>query len=294
MPNRTFISLTVGAALLVGGLSSSIIFKQGYPQRYEGVLAAGVKEMRVYREKYWGDQSAYTKIKDFKSNEISIEVIGDSWAQDIANSLVEAGDYQVGYRGTTGHFCKAITLAGRRVGHKDYEVARNKCPTNINRFNTELPNTDLVIIADNQSLLRIHERDTSIEISKNIKTLRIAGYSGPVLIIANRPWYKKPVFSIVREYGFIGDGVNKYAQQYLGVPVNNMLKQDHVAEAFYQKNNVYYYSPVKDLCREGICKISTQGSLLYHDKAHLTMSGTRYVSSSLSSFIKEDILNLKE
>lgn len=111
LPNKNFLAICIIATLLIACLSYFFILKQGLPERMEGGLASGTKEIHVYRNKYWGNKSAYTKAENFNADEVSIEVIGNSWAQDIANALTESNKYQVSFRGSTGHQCKAITLA---------------------------------------------------------------------------------------------------------------------------------------------------------------------------------------
>jgi peptidoglycan/LPS O-acetylase OafA/YrhL len=293
IPNRVFFPLVIVVTILIGTLGSFVIVNQGYPDRFERELAFGAKELEAYKKKYWKDDSAYTEITNFSPDELSIEVIGNSWAQDIANALVEAGGYQVGFRGMTGYRCKAITLLNIGEKHKDYVEYKTRCPANVSRFTTKLPNTNLVIISDNRTLLQVNEKDVSAEVIKNTKILRATGYSGPILIITNKPTYKRPVFSIIRQFGDRGREVNTYAQQYLQRSIDHMVEEDRLAEAFYKKNNIYYYSLVKDLCRAGVCKISDQRSPLYSDRDHLTMSGARYVGPGLSEFIKNNILSLK-
>ena len=70
-----------------------------------------------------------------------------------------------------------------------------------------------------------------------------------------------------------------------------MNKEDIDADNFYSKNKIYYYSPVNYFCQNNICKISHKGAPLYHDRGHLTLSGTRFFGDDLTQFIKVNILN---
>jgi peptidoglycan/LPS O-acetylase OafA/YrhL len=289
--NRMFIASVLMVSIIIGGLAASVVVNQGYPDRFNGLLAFGAKEMEVYRLKYWGDKSAYTKNKDFSSDKVSVEIIGNSWGQDIANALVEEGMYEIGFKGMTGHYCKAITLSNVGEKHENYKKSLERCPNNIKRFTTPLVNTDLVIIADNLTLLDVQADTISTEILKNISVLKAAGYKGPILIITNRPKYIKAVFSIINDYGFSGEGVNQYAQQYLYRPIGEMMEDDRHAQIFYQQNNIYYYSLVDALCRDERCEISFQGAPLYHDRGHLTMSGAVYVGPQLVEFIENTIFS---
>jgi peptidoglycan/LPS O-acetylase OafA/YrhL len=291
--NKVFIFFAILVSLLISYLGALVVVNKGYPDRFEGILILDKKGIKSAKAEYWDDHSAYTEINNFTPSETSIEVIGNSWAQDIANALVEAGGYQVGFRERTGPFCTAITLPGRSVGEKKYEEAQKLCPANIDKFQVKFPNTDLVIIADNRTLLNVDSKKVSSEIMKNIAALKLRGYSGPILIIANRPTYEKSVLSIIRSYGSSNGNVNLYAQRYLDTSAANMIEADEFAKSFYQKNGIYYYSLVKDFCRNEICKISDEGSPLYYDKNHLTAAGASYVGPSLSKFIQNKILNLK-
>ena len=267
-----------------------IIKSDGFPERFKGIIASGVNEMKEYRKKYWGQKTAFLNIEDFTENNYSVEIIGNSWAQDIANSLSESSGFEISFRGRTGHRCKAITLNSLAFNDKNYVKTQEKCLiNNAIRFKTKLPNTDLVIIADNKWLTRVQDEDIAKEVLKNVKHLRDGGYFGPVMIISNRPTYKKNVFEIIREYGAIGSGINDYSKIYLQDPLELLRKQDEIAYDFYKINNIYYYSLVDSLCSDETCKIVQNNMPLYHDRDHMTMSGIKTFGNDLMDFINKNI-----
>ena len=110
-----------------------------------------------------------------------------------------------------------------------------------------------------------------------------------MLLISNRPVYRKEVFSIIREYGFSGDGVNSYAQRYLAQSPELLRQQDKRAAEFYEARNVFYYSLVDQLCGEDYCRIVAEGMPLYHDRDHMTQSGARFIGGPLAEFIETRI-----
>jgi len=283
--SKYFYSFIILSALAILTICSFIIKNDGYPERFKGI-ASGAKEMKEYRSKYWGTTSAYKKIEDFKKDNFSVEVIGNSWAQDIANSLIENSNYEISFRGMTGHLCKAITLNSLTPQDKNFNKMQEHCiKGNLKRFQTKLPNTNLVIIGDNSWMAKVNQKEISEEVLKNIKILRNYGYQGPIMIISNRPKYKKAVFNILKEYGATGDGANKYAKKYLILST----EQDAIAKKFYHENKIYYYSLNDSLCFEGTCKIVYQGMPLYHDGSHLTLSGAKYVGTDLVKYIDKNI-----
>src|SRR5690606_17854450 len=110
----------------------------------------------------------------------------------------------------TGHRCKAITLNLLKPKNKYYLNAQTAClERNVLRFKTELPNTNLVILADNKWMAKVNDKAIASEVLKNIGFLRKYGYQGPVMIISNRPTYKIGIFEIIKEYGAVGDGINR-------------------------------------------------------------------------------------
>ena len=290
IPLPVFIRAGTASVLIILFTAMAIISNRGFPERFKGVLATSVNEMEEYRKKYWSDHSAYTDISDFSADKTSIEVIGNSWAQDIANALTVNGHYEVGYQGTTGHQCLAMTLPRVSVENKEYKKIRERCLANINRFKLSLPNTDLVILADDLSLADADNLKVQTEVRENIRLLRQHGYDGPILVIAQRPKYTNPVFAIILEYGIDGDSVNQYAQRYLELPIATLRQRDKRAEKYYKDHDIYYYSLVDDLCDATICKISIDGAPLYHDKSHLTWTGVKYISTALSNYIETTVL----
>ena len=68
-----------------------------------------------------------------------------------------------------------------------------------------------------------------------------------------------------------------------------LKSEDKKASIFYNKNKVYYYSLVNALCSDKECKIVHDGMPLYHDWAHLTLGGTKYVGASLVKYINDNI-----
>jgi peptidoglycan/LPS O-acetylase OafA/YrhL len=292
--NKIFIPVIFSLSLSVGIYSYWVVLNEGFSSRFQGQLASGVAEMREFRNKYWGDHSAYTRVKDFTSDKVSIEVIGNSWGQDVANALIESGLYQVSFNGSTSHKCKAITLTNVEKSDKEYAKWKNRCAKNINKFKADLSKAQLVIIANRKNLLNVENNEITSELLGNIRLLRNNDYNGPVLLITNRPLYRKHVFKIIREFGFGGEGVNLYAQKYLVESISLLKKSDETAKDFYAKHNLHYYSFVDSLCDDKICMISDDQKPLYFDSGHFTLSGTKYVSKNLSHFINSEILTNKE
>ena len=287
---RFFFLLLIALVTTVIATSTYIVQKDGLPSRFAGILALGLEESREYVKDYWGDHSKYTQISDFTHDQTSVEVIGNSWSQDIANALVATGDYQVGFRGMTHAVCKGITLPIVRKDNKNYEKFKQQCAENATRFATNLPNTDLVILADNQTFTSIYDQEMTDAILSNVSTLKEYGYHGPILIITNRPHYKKHIFSIIREHNIAGDGINKYAQKYLVQDIKTLKIMDDRARDFWERHGIHYYSLVDAFCGNDICQVSSNNYPLYHDATHLTQSGASFISDGLSSFIMNEIL----
>ncbi len=290
IPAKPFYVLLIVSIISILFISNKVVSREGYLSRYKEENAIAYKEMKIYRAKYWGDKSAYTKVLDFTKENYSVEVIGNSWAQDVANSLIENSNYEVSFSGTTGHHCKAITLNRVNENNKGYLKWEEKCTQeNPKRFKSKLPNTDLVIIADDGWLQRIDNKEIANETLKNIDLLRKNGYQGPIMILSNRPTYRKPVFLILKEYDTLGSSINKIASKYMRKPLHVLKSEDKKASIFYNKNKVYYYSLVNALCSDKDCKIVHDGMPLYHDWAHLTLSGTKYVGADLVTYINNNI-----
>lgn len=290
--DKHFVATFATLAITIVGASVIFVEQKGFPSRMNSNLAESIEEMEGYRKKYWGDHSAYTNVADFKDNEISIEVIGNSWGQDIANALVEKGKYQVSFGGMTGHKCLAFTLPNVDSSDKEYVKWKQTCSKNTQRFQNKLTNTDLVVLADNKTLSSVGNRFVRHEITNNINLLRKHGYLGPVVVIANRPTYKKQMFEIFHEFGVRADGINAYAQRYLRESYDTLRKQDTTAKEFYEHTiGVNYFSLVDLLCDSNMCKVSNKGMPLYYDTGHLTLSGAQYVSDGLSEYIDKEILD---
>lgn len=289
-PSKKFIGLIVVGLSLVIVLNLMVIRNDGFPKRYSKAIVQGVAEMKSYRKKYWESNSVYKKTEAFTAEAFSVYVIGNSWAKDIANALLEMSSFEVGFDGMTGHRCKAITLNALKPQNKKYLETKALCEEkNVLRFTKELPNTNLVVVADNLWLAKVDDQQVVNEVKKNINRLRKYGYSGPILIIANRPTYKKGVFEIINEYGAIGSGVNSYAQKYLTQSIVKLANQDKYAEKFYKANSVFYYSLVGSLCGEnGPCKIIENSMPLYFDRDHLTKSGARLIGKDLLKYIEDE------
>lgn len=289
-PAKVFYITIIICTSIILIVNCLVIKKDGYPGRFNQSIALGVQEMKEYRQTYWESTDAYLKVKDFTKNNFSVVVIGNSWAKDIANSLAEKSEYEINFNGMTGHRCKAITLNLLKPKNKYYLNAQTAClERNVLRFKTELPNTNLVILADNKWMAKVNDKAIASEVLKNIGFLRKYGYQGPVMIISNRPTYKIGIFEIIKEYGAVGDGINKYAQKYLQEPPHILRKQDSIAADFYKDNKIYYYSLVNSLCGKEGCKVLYENMPLYYDKDHLTKSGALFVGPKLVDFIESNI-----
>ena len=291
MNRKIFLICILTASSMIFGLSLGMVKSGGWPNRFGDVLASGAIERWKLIQKYWNDTSKYYEVKNFTDNETSIVVIGNSWAQDIANGLIEAGIKQVYYSGMTGHECVSITLPRLDTNHERYKKVNEQCSANNKFFQSDYKNAQLLIIADDATFLNFKDKQAISEVWKNIRTVKKHGYLGPILLIGNRPMWNKSAFSILRDYGSDTSGVNQYAQKFLSVPLSKMKTIDKKAKNIYEiKDGIYYFSLVPLFCKTGICTLVHNRSPLYYDHTHLTISGAKYIGESLVHYIQSTII----
>ncbi|WP_366417662.1 SGNH hydrolase domain-containing protein [Parvibaculum sp.] len=58
-------------------------------------------------------------------------------------------------------------------------------------------------------------------------------------------------------------------------------------EAVAKKLGAAYYSPRKEVCHEGACRIRQDGNVLYRDESHLTGFGGIYLVNQMSGFLRQ-------
>jgi peptidoglycan/LPS O-acetylase OafA/YrhL len=267
-------------ALLLVIPAANIWATGGWKWRVSEEFQQTMNEMRSKRKEYWKDWARdNTKPTAFSADKLSIVVIGNSYAIDVANMLKTVKGNQVFFGGTTSHTCRAFTLP--QSGKSD----KNKlCSRNVNRFKRNYGNADLIVLADNSSTWA-PSAEESAALDKNIELLRAAGNTGRIVIYGERPTYSAHVYQLLARLGSVRSSGRRLSES-LETDAGTMRSRNSSARAFYQKRGIEYYSPVDFMCRESWCEVVTpKNKLIYFDAGHFTYAGIRYLSRDFMAFL---------
>lgn len=280
------VSSLFGVFIIVG--SFLVIKNDGFGDRFN-LMATTVEEMKFYRKEYWGDYSRfYNKKKKHligfpMAPKTNVYVIGNSWAQDIANSLSFSDQHLVQFKHMSGHLCNEFILPNIEQTHKEFKKWKKFCAGNSVLFENIPKNTDVVVIADN--IFRQAQYDdgaAKAAFEKNITTLR-KNFGGKVIIIKGRPTWEIDGFKLMLEFGPPSARANSLVQPSLSVSISSLRAINNAYESFYGNYDVDYLSLVGAFCNNTICKLFDRNNVLYFDDEHLTLEGIEYVKPYLLS-----------
>ena len=245
---------------------------EGWGWRLPAELNESVEDILARRTEYWGDwRVGVDSVKDFSPEKLSILVIGDSLALDVANMLVEREGIEVHYLGT-GYMCKSFTRARDPT---DAALVAS-CSENIRLFQNAYPTVDLVVLADQFSTWA-----PDLQIMLNINVLKKSGYDGPLLIFGERPIYEADVIpaNLILKHGRL-QSAGRFTSQYMLHSTTEMHKAVDRARTFYAGKNIGYYSPTELLCQSNTwCEILTpKNKVIYFDTKHFTLDGVNMVA----------------
>jgi hypothetical protein len=179
--------------------------------------------------------------------------------------------------------CTAFTLKKNGTGEKQEKI----CANNIDKFTGDYSSADVIILADRESsYYPIAERRVAREYQVHFERLRQGGFQGAIVGYGGRPIYSVSAYELVRRHGRLA-GAGKFASDYMEFTVAQMEQMNEAAAAFYTANNVYFYSPVPELCRDDWCDVLTSGGkLIYFDSWHFNSAGIQKLSPSLVEFLQ--------
>ena len=118
----------------------------------------------------------------------------------------------------------------------------------------------------------------SDRLSDTVEQIKQAG-SIPI-IIGETPSFAAPVPDIVFMLEERGRNPDWFS-------ASDSFRADEAIEAAAKKLGAVYYSPRKDICHEGTCRIRQDGNILYRDESHLTDFGSLYLVNHMSGFLRQ-------
>ena len=280
--NATWL-ITGGTSLAAITTATILIANDGFPGRYTNILKLTNDEMIHYRSDYWSDYSRFVPYEDpFDTDKISIEVIGNSYALDVANALSYHEDVEIHFEGMTGYRCNEFTLP-LSAEAKDRASEAISCGKNRTRFTSISSGTDIVILADSVSWVSQYANEAVLmAFQDNVEAIR-SNFDGPIIVIKNRPVWSDDGFRLISEYGSVDDGVNSSAQKDLTQSIDELVAEDVYYRAFFQDKGVSYLSLIPLLCPDGECKLVANSRPMFFDRNHITLDGARFISEQLSS-----------
>jgi peptidoglycan/LPS O-acetylase OafA/YrhL len=284
---------TTNGRLALAGLASVFIVvstaahawqTSGWSWRLPQELYQSWGAVEKQRKDYWGSwQVGVESPEIFSQDKLSVAVIGDSFAYDVANMLRGRDAIEVFYNGSTGHLCTGFTLGKNGTSASQ----KKRCADNMDKFTADYSTADVIILADRESsYYPMAERRVAREYAAHFDRLRKGGFQGSIMVYGGRPLYSVAVYELVRRHGRLA-GAGKFASEYMEFTVAQMEEMMGEAGAFYAANNVYYYSPVPDLCHGDWCDVlSPDGDIIYFDLWHFNYAGIKKLSPSLIAFLQ--------
>ncbi|MEH6589146.1 MAG: acyltransferase family protein [Halioglobus sp.] len=285
---------TANGRLALAGIASVVIVvstalhawqNSGWPWRLPQELYQSWGAAEQKRSDYWGSwQVGVESPEEFSQDKLSVAVIGDSFAYDVANMLRDSEDVEVFYSGSTGHLCTGFTL-GKNGSSAEQ---KKRCADNVQKFTADYFDADVIILADRESsYYPMAERRVAREYRAHFDRLRKGGFHGLIMIYGGRPLYSVAVYELVRRHGRLA-GAGKFASGYMEFTVAQMEEMIAASTEFYASNNVYFYSPVPELCRDDWCDVlSPNGDIIYFDRWHFNYAGIKKLSPSLIKFLQK-------
>lgn len=267
----------VSLAALLTMLAIHTWTHNGWAWRFPSELYQTVEEITAKRNEYWGDwKVGIADVKDFAPNKMSVLVVGDSLAIDVANMLREKESLEVHYSGTS-YLCRTFTLAWESSNKNQARL----CAKNKGKFDRVYETVDVIVLGDQFSTWVEGE-----EIINNVNLLRGNGFKGPIVIYGERPVYQESVYRIVLKHGR-PVSADKYASKYLRYSTSTMRENVHKSTIFYESHQVHYFSPVAQLCKYNTwCDVLTpDNKLIYFDAKHFTFDGTQYLADEFMHYL---------
>ncbi|MCA9799856.1 MAG: acyltransferase [Cyanobacteria bacterium HKST-UBA04] len=221
----------------------------------------------------------FVDITEFNPNKITVVVIGDSYARNIAHSIADNTEFEVNYEHTYPS-CKMFTLPNlRRI------ETVSKCPSNKKLFTRSFETTQIVILSSFNSFHHIDQTLFMDTLQQHIDTMRQHGFKGPVVIIGRRPEFKENPLQLVLKSDSLAQ-VNQLATKHLRIPLNELYKHETLIATYYNTRAIHYYPLIDKFCTQTTCRLIHNNQLLYLDISHFSEQGERYLSAGLTTYLK--------
>lgn len=281
--------------LVFASFGVSGVWAKGFPHRMPEKHAT-LSDMNYYREEHWKDFSRYVNesgdmIERFEDLEkISILVIGNSWAHDIAYALAYEEGFSVAFEGRTGHKCEEFTLSMVAPGEREYSSWQKRCGGNKRRFEQIPIGTDVVVLADNVFREEQYSREEVYRaFVENVASIR-RSFKGPIIVTKGRPAWKVGGYMIAARAPDMSEEHNVHIQGLLSTPIEKMSSISDYYQSFFEEYSIYYFSIIDIFCKDGkLCALMDDSGVFYFDSDHLTKLGARKISKGLAEFVRESI-----
>ncbi|MEH6607766.1 MAG: acyltransferase family protein [Halioglobus sp.] len=277
--NSRFLLAIVIASVAIFIPASHAWKNGGWTWRLPAELHESVEDMLARRTEYWGDwKVGVESVDDFSPERLSVLVIGDSLALDVANMLVDQPGIEVHYK-VTSYKCESFT----RPRDRQDTALKTACAQNVNRFQNAYPTVDLIVLADQFSTWA-----PDLEIIRNINILKDHGYPGPLVIYGERPIYKELPANLILKHGRI-QSAGKFTSDYMLHTVAEMRQAMGRARSYYEGKGVAYYTPIDTLCQKADwCEILTpENKVIYFDTKHFTLDGVNFLAPDFLAYLAE-------
>ncbi|MCA9800308.1 MAG: acyltransferase, partial [Cyanobacteria bacterium HKST-UBA04] len=210
--------LTATMALVMAvllGANGYIYMTEGAPYRFKKLFWL----LRRAPDFHASVSRHFVDITEFNPQKITVVVIGDSYARNIAHSIANNTEFEVNYEHTYPS-CKVFTLPNpRRI------ETVHKCLSNKKLFTRSFETTQIVVLSTFNSFHYIDQTLFMDTLQEHINTMRQHGFKGPVVIIGRRPEFQKNPQQLVLESDSLAQ-VNQLATKHLIIPLHELYKQD--------------------------------------------------------------------
>ncbi len=257
----------LAAAILVTSTAAAAVIQgNGWAWRLSDDAQLAVEDLIEMRKAYWGQYIHYSvNPGSFSDEKLSVVVIGDSFAIDMANILNSLEGVEVFYAGTTNHRCIAFTLP-----MEGKPELKRRCQHNISRFDRPYPGADTIILSDRFDSFGFTDDRRIPELNKNIDLIRKNGFEGRIIFIGPRPIYKQNVYQYLLSKSD-KSGIDRELSTSLRRTIPEMHKRSQELKDMLAKQGVDYIAPFQSLCSKDVCRVvNEEGKLIYFDATHFT------------------------
>jgi hypothetical protein len=218
----------------------------------------------------------------FSDAKLSVVIIGDSFAADIANIVNTVEDTEVFYAGSTDYRCVGFTLA-----MTDKPEFEERCSRNISRFDRPYVNTDVIILADSFDSFGFVDDRRAAELAKNVSILRDNGFKGKIIFIGPRPVYTRNIYHYINALDPPLEADIAFTR-FLRRDIVQMKKRSTQAQAELAKHGVDYFALYQSLCSDNSCKVvGPDGKLIYFDTTHFTNTAGNLFANDLMQELRK-------